>query len=201
MADKIIALFVEGPTEIELYKAIIKKMHDKMPTPLSCSFDYSDLKGIGNYKSTALRKYRNLAQKNPGKEINLFLCIDSDVFALEKKPPINRKKVQQELLDAGAHSVTYIMAKYSIEDWFLSDLEGICKFLHIPATTKRPSGNGQDALKALFHKVSKVYTKGTNVAGLVEKLDIDLIIQTHCRELKPLCKVIGIDCSIVCNKT
>lgn len=33
MANKVIALFVEGPTEIEFYKAVIKRAHDLMEKP------------------------------------------------------------------------------------------------------------------------------------------------------------------------
>lgn len=200
MADRIIGLFVEGPTEIELYKAIIKKMHDKMPMEFKCSIKYVDMRGLGNYKNSAPWKFNRMAKENAGKTIDVFLCIDADVFELEKKPPINRKEVKQKIQKAGAHSVTYIMAKSSIEDWFLSDFEGVREFLHLPASTKCPSGSGQTALKTLFKKANKVYIKGPNTISLIKKLNIDKIIKDHCHELKPLCKAIGIDCSIVCGK-
>ena len=59
MANKVVALFVEGPTEIEFYKAVIKYAHDVMQTKFDCSFEWLDMHGIGNYKNDALRKFKN----------------------------------------------------------------------------------------------------------------------------------------------
>lgn len=66
----------------------------------------------------------------------MFLCIDHDVFEFSKKPPFNRCEVQKSLQEEGAVKVTYIIAKQSIEEWFLYDLEGVINYLHLPKTTK-----------------------------------------------------------------
>lgn len=93
MAKKIIALFVEGPTEKEFYKAVVKTIHSQLDCAFGCEIQYIDMKGIGNYKRAALRKYNDLQNKNSGAYIYPFLCIDSDVFEFNKKPPFNKKEV------------------------------------------------------------------------------------------------------------
>lgn len=200
MADKIVALFVEGPTEIEFYKAVVKQARDKMQIPYNCSIKYEDMKGIGNYKKDALRKLNNLKRKNPDSDIFVFLCIDSDAFEFSKKPPFQKSVVQKELLDAGAKKVTYVVAKHSIEDWFLSDLKGVLTYLHLPVSTKRPKGTGQEALIELFKKANKVYVKGGRTEGFIEKINVAKISQAQCLSLKPLCSGIGFDCKKVCGK-
>ena len=66
MAKKIIALFIEGPTEKEFYKAVVKTIHSQLDCAFDCEIQYIDMKGIGNYKRAALRKYNDLQNKNSG---------------------------------------------------------------------------------------------------------------------------------------
>jgi len=94
MASKVVALFVEGPTEIEFYKAVIRYIRDKMATPFDCEFEWIDMHGIGNYKTDALRKYNFLKKKHTGKTVHPVLCIDTDVFELTKKPPVDSVLLQ-----------------------------------------------------------------------------------------------------------
>lgn len=200
MSNKVIVLFVEGPTEIEFYKAVIKRAHDLMNVPFECTVEYADMKGIGNYKKDALRKFNKIKEKyKENKEFYIFLCIDSDVFELSKKPPINKQEIHSELQSAGAKSVSDIVARQSIEDWFLIDLQGVLSYLRLPSKTKRPKGRGQESLKKLFNSASKVYVKGGKTEGFIKKLNIDKIMQSCCKSLYPLCKEIGFDCSLVCK--
>ena len=171
-----------------------------MRTPFKCEIEYADIKGIGNYKSNALRKFSSLQKKYQDKKIQVFLCIDHDVFELQKKPPIDKKKVKQAILDAGAQNVTFIEANQSIEDWFLHDLGGVISYLRLPKKTKRPKGNGQTALKTLFNQASRVYVKGNKTEGFIEKLDILKIMSYCCEELKPLCNSLGLNCAKICKK-
>lgn len=200
MTNKIVALFVEGPTEIEFYKTVVIEARKLMNTQYPCKIEYIDMHGIGHYKKDALRKFNKLKKDNPGKEIYVFLCIDHDVFEFTKKPPINKSEVKKSLQKAGAQKVTYIIANKSIEEWFLSDLEGVLNYLRLPKTTKRPSGNGQEALKSLFKMANKLYVKGTKVEGFIEKLDIRKIVNSYCSSFKPLCQSLNLDCKKICNK-
>lgn len=198
--DNIVAFFVEGPTEIEFYKAIINTIRKVSAKPYSCKFKWIDLQGIGNYKCSALKQFNTLKEKNPDSAITVVMCIDTDVFETSKRPPINKKAVQETLISAGAHKAFYICASKSIEDWFLSDYEGVRRYLGSRTPAKRPKGIGQNVLKDLFRSSGKMYIKGKKVDGFIEKLDIQKIIQLHCKELKPLCSCIKADCKIICNK-
>ncbi len=197
---KVVALFVEGPTEIEFYKAVVKYARDAMGTSFNCSFEWIDMQGIGNYKNDAIRKFRALQGRHPNEDIYAVLCIDTDVFEFTKKPPINKSAVKKNIQNAGAKKVCYIEAKYSIEDWFLADFEGVISYLGLPANTKRPKGKGQDVLKELFKKARKVYVKGRNTENFIKSLDIGKIMKTYCNALKILCDIAGIDCKRVCDK-
>lgn len=197
---KIVALFVEGPTEIEFYKAVVKYAHDAMETQFDCIFEWVDMHGIGNYKNDAIRKFKVVKNKYPACDIYVILCVDTDVFEFSKKPPINKSAVKKAIEDAGAKKVNYIEAKYSIEDWFLADFEGVVSYLGLPKTAGRPSGKGQDVLKKLFKDAKKVYVKGSKTENFINHLDIGRIMQTSCNALKTLCRIVGIDCKVVCKK-
>ena len=200
MANKILALFVEGPTEIEFYKALVKYVHDKMDTNFECSFKWLDMHGIGNYKDKAIRQFRNLKKENPNDEIVAILCIDTDVFDFSPKPPIDKKAVKKALESEGASKVYFVEAKHSIEDWFLIDYPGVLSYLKLQKNTRRPDGKGQDALKKLFKSANKLYIKGKKTEGFIKKLDIAKIATTQCKAIKPLCNAMGADCKVVCGK-
>ncbi|MBE6810226.1 MAG: DUF4276 family protein [Ruminococcaceae bacterium] len=200
MSNKVIALFAEGPTEVEFYKAVVIEARKLMGIPYSCEIEYVDMKGIGNYKKDALRKFNKLKQNHPNEEIFVFLCIDHDVFEFSKKPPFNKTELQKLLQDAGAKTVTYIVAKQSIEEWFLCDLDGVLSYLRLSKSTKRPKGNGQEALKKLFKMANKLYIKGSKTEGFIEKLNINKIIHSQCNVIKPICKSLNLDCKIICKK-
>lgn len=200
MSNKIIALFVEGPTEIEFYTALVKYVHDKMESPFACSFKWLDMHGIGNYKDKAVRQLRMLKNANPDVEIIAVLCIDTDAFEFSPKPPFDKKAVKEALQNQGADKVYFIEAKQSIEDWFLLDYEGVLSYLKLPKNTKKPGGSGQDALKKLFKAKNRMYIKGKKTEGFIKALDIAKIAAPQCKAIKPLCNAMGANCSKVCGK-
>lgn len=201
MAKKVIVLFVEGSTEIEFYKAVIKRAHDLMSAQFNTTVRYVDMCGIGNYKKDAVRKFRKLKGKyDKGTCFSAFLCYDSDVFKFAKRPPINRKEVRTALKNEGISKVIDIVADSSIEEWFLQDMLGVISYLKLPNKTKRPRGNGQEALTQLFKKGKKIYVKGGKTEGFINRLDIEKIMISCCESLSPLCKEVGFNCSVVCGK-
>ncbi len=86
------------------------------------------------------------------------------------------------------------MLKKSIEDWMLYDLDGICKFLKIKNPPKLDGKNGIEKMNKLFKSKNKPYIKGKKLKGLVNSLDMRKIASVVCREIKPLCFKIGIEC-------
>ena len=61
--NKVIALFVEGETEVEFYKALINDIRCRLDQQFANIFEYENLKGIGNYKKDALRRLEKLKKK------------------------------------------------------------------------------------------------------------------------------------------
>ena len=85
-----------------------------------------------------------IERKYPDDDINVILCIDTDVFEFVKKPPVDKTAVKKSIEEAGAKKVCYIEARHSIEDWFLEDFEGVVSYLRLPRGTVRPKGKGQE---------------------------------------------------------
>lgn len=191
---KVIVLFVEGDTEIEFYKALISHLRKKNKSPFTCNFEYKNMRGVGNYKNDALRRLNDVKSKYPDNEIYAFLCFDTDAFELAKKPPVDMNDVKQKLRENGAHAVSFVKAKKSIEDWFLLDFDGVIKYLRLPAKTPREKGSGQAVLQKLFKKARRVYIKGGNTGDFIDHLNIETIEIQICSALKPLCQCMGLYC-------
>jgi hypothetical protein len=195
--NKGIVIFVEGDTDVEFYKKLLENIR------YCCNnrqFDTlrvipRNLKGIGNYKNKACRVFNgDIVQKNPGITFKVFLCYDTDAFEFSQKPPVDWKKVEKVLLDSGAEKVIHVKAKRSIEDWFLRDFTGLCRYLKLPESTTCSGSNGVKKMENLFKKANKVYIKGKKVNGLVDALDIKKIMNEICCEIKPLCKELRAIC-------
>jgi len=133
----------------------------------------------------------NIAKYKSYKKI-VVLCYDEDVFELvNQTPPIDRKKLEKELKFKGASEVVHLVAKQSIEDVFLLDIENIIKNLNLPKSClKKLSGSGYEKLSSLYKKVNKVYVKGANVENFVYKLDIDKICKMQCEVYCKLCSIL-----------
>lgn len=195
--SKGIVLFLEGDTEEEIYRKFIEKLHARSTGERFAveRLIVRNLKGIGNYKNRVVRVFtRQIQQSNPGIDFDVFLCYDTDVFDFSTNPPVDWAEVEKSLIAAGAKRVVHIKAKHSIEDWILSDFQGLCNYLKLPVTTNVSGSVGLKKVENLFKKANKVYVKGSKVKGLVEVLDIQKIMCAACSQLKILCKVLGIKC-------
>lgn len=195
-----VLIFVEGDTEKELYckffdmlRGLIKNGKFNVN-----KIEIKNLKGIGNFKTKARRIYQNdILKNNPDVVFDIFLCYDTDVFeSFSSKPPVDWKGIEKVLREFGAQRVIHIKAKKSIEDWIMRDSLGVIKYLRLPNNTKIPSNNGLEQLKYLFKKKNKIYVKGVNVDGFIDKLNLEIIMCRSCSQLKPLCRKIGVKCKI-----
>ena len=72
------------------------------------------------------------------------------------------------------------------------DTDGILSFLRLPQKTKISGGNGYEKLKKLFKLANKLYYKGMKSNGMVERLNIDKILQHIYTELEPLYRELGV---------
>ncbi|MCI8320976.1 MAG: DUF4276 family protein [Dorea sp.] len=193
--NKCLVLFVEGETEVEFYKHIISNARRKrLEGKFNISIECKNVKGIGGFKNIALRKFLKEIKPKYGSncEFIIALCRDTDIFELSPRPPIKWDETEASFRQHGAHKVIHIEAKHSIEDWFLLDTEGILSFLRLPKKTKASGKNGYDKLKRLFKQANKMYYKGMKSNGMVERLDINKIVQGVYTELEPLYKELGV---------
>lgn len=194
---RVLVLFVEGDTEVEFYKCLFSTLrHQSGDVPFNIQFEVVNVKGVGKFKSIALRKFEKQIKIKYEKETEytVAFCRDTDVFELQGKPPVYWNDVEKSFSQSGVKKIIHVCAKQSIEDWFLYDLEGIRKYLKIPKKTKTSlSGkNGNEKLSNLFKVSNKVYVKGEGCKEMIQNLDIGKIISHIRGQLSPLYQVLGI---------
>ena len=102
-------------------------------------------------------------------------------------------EVKEDLANNGAAKVIHVQAKRSIEDWFLYDIEGILGFLRLGKNTKVSGKNGYDKLQRLYKQANKVYYKGIQSNGMIERLNIEKIANAVKEQLNPLYKALGVE--------
>ena len=171
--SKIIVIFTEGETDEVFFKKLIEYLRTQINiTPkVVCK----NLKGVCRYEQKAPAKIKHeIINKHPEAEVIVFCSYDKDVFDIpfHRKPPVDWEKVEKKLLDIGVKKVFHIKADKMIEDWFLSDIENLCKFLKIKVPKKISGKNAFEKLKTLFKRGNKIYQKGYNTNNFVENLSI-----------------------------
>lgn len=195
--EKVVVIFIEGDTEVEFYKELVRIIREHCGGRLNCSVETINAAGIGQYKRKVLgifEKQIKSKAKYDNADFYIALCYDQDVFELEKNPPVNWNAVKKEFFRSGAREVCQIKAVRSIEDWFLCDTAGVLRYLKLPADTKLPGGRGASRLEALFRSRNRVYIKGNRTAGLVQALDVEKILSDICPSIAPLCRLLGVKC-------
>lgn len=186
MASKVVAIFIEGDTEVDFYSKLIAFLHERKPCGFECRIMVKNLKGVGNYQNKAVRIFENgIKAKYPDSEYTVILCYDTDAFEFNRKPPVNWPAVTKALKEKGANHVEQVRAVTSIEDWFLYDREGLENFLHIPKR-KMAKYKGQKGLSELFRKANRSYIKGIRCNGLIDALDMEVIFPKIEKEIKPI---------------
>ena len=192
-----ILIYVEGETDKTFYqclKQVIRedlfdgKFQSEVPAPVN-------LAGIGNVKKKLIGKFKAERKKdeNKGKELNVVICYDRDVFLTgesQKKPPVNWEKLKEELIKEGAASVGLISAKECIEDWFAIDEMGIRKYLRLPQKCTYVKSKNGNVINNLYKKANKTYLKGGNASELIKSLDIRKIFEVIKEDVQPLLDVL-----------
>lgn len=193
--NKCLILFVEGDTEVEFYKKVVYNARSLHPeNRFDTYIEYRNVKGVGGFKSNAIRKFKKEIKPKYGEECiyTVVLCSDTDVFEFSPKPPIKWKEVERDLYENGASKIIHVKAKHLIEDWFLYDAEGIVGFLRLGKNAKINGKSGYEKLQNLYRQANKVYFKGAKSNGMIAKLDIDKIVNSVRDQLKPLYDVLGV---------
>lgn len=208
MSNNVITCFyTEGATDEVFYDKLRQHLRKYSTSKKFCvsNVEKSNIQGIGNFQSKLLRKFKAEIlplKKNETDEIVVFLCYDKDVFELvSKTPPVDREKLERDLLEAGANKVIHIVADKSIEDIFLTDIDSILSFLKLKKSdTASLSGNGYEKLKKLYKKANKIYQKGENVEGFIGELNMNLICSTYCKMFSPICTILFNDFQCINKK-
>lgn len=199
---RILTIITEGETDEEFYKKIIseiKKINDNQ------KFDFTEIKHICSKSITKMHKKMLCKFKSEvcipkyyDYEKVVCFCYDNDVFEFNQNPPINRKKMKSDFEILGA-KVIEIIAKNTIEDFFLYDIDGVKKYLKLPNNYKiSKKSNGLETIRKMFKDADRTYFKGDKVEGLVESLNKKLILSKICPQINELCKELGYKCS--CDK-
>ena len=197
MPKKRVVLYVEGQTDEEFYNKLKENIKKKIPMKKFKvdGLDVFCVRGIANFSNKLLAKFQKEIMANyPNDEKIVFLCYDNDVFEYGVHPPIDRKKLERSLYEAGASKVVHLVAKRTIEDWFMFDEQGVLKYLKLNKKTKINGQNGLDKVKYLFKCANRVYQKGSKVDGLVNNLNMDKICSHICSEISILCRELGFVC-------
>lgn len=194
---KHILLYVEGDTEDVLFPAIIKYYRQTFECA-DVVFHIENIQGIGNYKSRAKGKLKKLSQdiKKKNEILKVVLCsYDTDVFEFASNPPINWVGLKKDFENiTGKKNVTLIPIKHSIEDWLLSDIDGLCKYLRTKKKPRRlPGKNGYEKITHWFRQHNKVYYKGYDSKEIMKHIDIAKITAKYSIELTPIRKALGIE--------
>jgi len=191
-----VVVFVEGDMDREFYQKLLNNIRSLCNNKRFhvSKVEVKNVKGVGNYKKNVRRIFENqILNDYKGYNFTLFLCHDTDVDD-SPKPPIEWGKVKESLLCCGAKRVVEIKAKKSIEDWFLYDKEGVCSYLKLPSNIKISGKNSIQKMQKLFIKANRVYIKGSKCNDLINALDIKKIMRQICKEIRPLCNILGVKC-------
>lgn len=82
--------------------------------------------------------------------------------------------------------MSHIKAEKCIEDIFLLDMQGICRYLNISPIKNITGINGVEKMKKIFLKGNRIYQKGYKCEGFIKHLDIDYILKKKKEMFGPL---------------
>lgn len=182
-----IIIFVEGETDKVFFEKLIGYLSEKYKTQIAKKIIIENLKGIPRYKEAYRIFEKRIKPKYPNIEFNAICSYDTDVFEFNSNPPIKWHEIEKSLYNVGIKEIFHIKAKSSIEDWFLIDIKGLCKYLKITKLPKKVNGKtGYDKINTLFKMKNKIYQKGHYVHKFMDFLDYKLI----CEKLKDEVKII-----------
>lgn len=189
-----ILLVVEGETDKEFFDSLISYYRVKSKRQVK-NIKVLNIKGVGRYESKLPSKLKHeIIPKYADGNIAVVCSYDTDVFELAQKPPVNWRDLRKKILELqGIHSFHEIKAQLMIEDWFLRDLEGICRYLKIEMPTKLIGQTGNDKMKWLFKKGKKIYQKGSYCHKFVPSLNIESIREQIKVEIKELEEILNVE--------
>lgn len=170
-------IFVEGETEKKFYEELIKFLVKKNENREIFKYEIVNLRGIGKFESKMIPKFENGISKKAvykGYKFNVVCSYDKDVFIYQSNPAVDWDDKKKKFKKLKVKNIVLIEANKMIEDWFLIDYQGVCKYLNI--STKYPKGNDANKkMESLFEQAGKVYIKGNDTGEFIPYLDMNKI--------------------------
>lgn len=126
--------------------------------------------------------FRNFCHK-PHPRINwtVFLCYDTDNYVsnITKFFEGDWCELRDSLRKDGASEIIDLAAQADIEDTLLLDIDGVLSFLNLPPCEMPTGKNGKVKMKKLFKMRGRgsAYHEGERAKGLIESLNLDVIIE------------------------
>lgn len=192
MAADYIVVFVEGETEKEFYQELLSYYRSKQPQSLK-AFKIINIRGITRFENKmGLIVQNDILKKYDAGKVHIFCCHDTDVFDFARKPPVDWGRVKARMRKLGIGHFEQVKAKRMIEDWFIIDIDGLCKFLKLKVPKKIEGNDGYEKIKKLFRMGRKIYIKGTYSQKFIPHLDMALVRNHAHDELKKLEKALGV---------
>ena len=118
----------------------------------------------------------------PSLKWTVFLCYDTDDYManITKFYEGDWAELRKRLAKSKAGEVVDLAAQADIEDIMLLDSDGIFKFLGIGPCQIPTGGKGKSKMKRLFRLLGpgSAYHEGMRAKGLIDALDLDLIIKS-----------------------
>ena len=193
VSKKGLVVFVEGQMEEVFYDIMIKHLigtSSEVPIGI-CKVE--NVKGVGNYTLKAPNIFKNqILRDYPDTIFSVICAYDSDVFEFSPKPPVNWKIAEKRLKEYGAKKVTHIKAVRMIEDWFLMDMDGLCRYLGLTKVPKIKGNTGFKKISDLFEKRNRIYVKGSQ-SDFQSFLNYQLLYNKLEKELSPLRKLLFVN--------
>lgn len=186
----LVVIFVEGDTDEVLFKALIEYYRIVSKTELRpCKI--CNLRGVTRYTSKLIAKLQNEylpeARKKDYRILTVCCSYDTDVFEVRNPLMVNWDALRKTIHRMGIQGFVQLGIRSSIEDWLLSDMEGICSFLNLAVVPKSLKGsNGNAKLSDLFSRAKRVYQKGCQTGQLVSSLNLEVIRRKYAKELSEL---------------
>lgn len=117
----------------------------------------------------------------PSLKWTVFLCYDTDDYIpnITKFYEGDWGELRKQLAKSKAREVVDLAAQADIEDIMLLDCDGIFRFLNILPCPIPVGSKGKKKMKKLFRLLGpgSAYHEGIRAKGLVDALDLDLIIK------------------------
>ena len=208
-----IAFILEGDTEKVFYLSLLNYLCGKYGAKLEKYTNCSDPDIVYNIKKcekTVLIKFKvvNTVSQMPSSskwfhtqcynkytELDgwtVFLCYDTDNYKddVSKFYEGDWIVLRNELAKI-AKNVVDIAAAADIEDVLLEDIGGISTYLGSDTELTIPNGKkGKSKMKLLFRSMGNSYHSGERAKALIDKLDMQLLIDKDLVPLKEIEKVI-----------